>query len=494
MNLPKALMSLELPLTPITMTIVMTAWNIMIDIFFFQSLLAGIGLSFITSPIGCVALGLIFNMNIHFGILLVCLMVTFILAFVDDRVDLPSDTWLSITSYSALALGIVFMNKASVRVDPSSYLFGDILTLQNQDFIWIFGCALLVGFFTYWQWQPLLLCTLDAGLAQAEGVPSTRLKLGFMLVLALTVAVSLKFIGVLLVPALLVIPPATAKGYAKTPEQMVLYALLFTLVGIIGGLFISLAFNLATGRTQDINEEAMIAAYVSARMPATYAAMDMCFQMIKNVFPTSILDLGAGPGTATLAALNLWPKLKIAILVEHHAAMSRFSKEYDLVTLGYVLGELNQEQQLAALKKAWDATKEFLVITMPGTPHDYQTLMRVKNLEDQNIIQSYHANLNAGALGFGVIIFAEVALSSQNDADLRVFEEQVQKWPMVRECYMVTGGSDFLLKIVAKDFDAYQSFLSAELSTMVKVAQIKTRMVIRAAKKLPGVPLEQVQI
>ncbi|NBT86226.1 MAG: hypothetical protein EBT45_07005 [Alphaproteobacteria bacterium] len=250
------------------MTIVMTAWNIMIDIFFFQSLLAGIGLSFITSPIGCflvwrrmsffgdalshsallgVALGLIFNMNIHFGILLVCLMVTFILAFVDDRVDLPSDTWLSITSYSALALGIVFMNKASVRVDPSSYLFGDILTLQNQDFIWIFGCALLVGFFTYWQWQPLLLCTLDAGLAQAEGVPSTRLKLGFMLVLALTVAVSLKFIGVLLVPALLVIPPATAKGYAKTPEQMVLYALLFTLVGIIGGLFISLAFNLATG-------------------------------------------------------------------------------------------------------------------------------------------------------------------------------------------------------------------------------------------------------
>lgn len=166
----------------------------------------------------------------------------------------------------------------------------------------------------------------------------------------------------------------------------------------------------AKGRTQDINEEAMIAAYVSARMPATYAAMDMCFQMIKNVFPTSILDLGAGPGTATLAALNLWPKLKIAILVEHHAAMSRFSKgllnslnletrfehhqkditsfsspkEYDLVTLGYVLGELNQEQQLAALKKAWDATKEFLVITMPGTPHDYQTLMFARDFLIQN--------------------------------------------------------------------------------------------------------------
>ncbi len=119
-------------------------------------------------------------------------------------------------------------------------------------------------------------------------------------------------------------------------------------------------------------------------------------------------------------------------------------------------------------------------------------LRRVKNLEDQGIIVSYHANLNAPALGYGVAIFAEVALSSQNDADLRAFEEQVQKWPMVRECYMVTGGSDFLLKIVAKDFDAYQSFLSKELSTMPKVAQIKTRMVIRASKKLPGVPVEQI--
>jgi DNA-binding Lrp family transcriptional regulator len=121
-------------------------------------------------------------------------------------------------------------------------------------------------------------------------------------------------------------------------------------------------------------------------------------------------------------------------------------------------------------------------------------LRRVKNLEDQGVVLSYHANLNASALGFSVAIFAEVALSSQNDADLRTFEEQVQRWPMVRECYMVTGGSDFLLKIVAKDFDAYQSFLSKELSTMPKVAQIKTRMVIRSSKKLPGVPVEQVQI
>lgn len=241
----------------------------MIDIFFLQSLLAGVGLSLITSPIGCflvwrrmsffgdalshsallgVALGLIFNINAHLGILIICLAVTFILAIVDDRTDLPSDTWLSITSYSALALGIIFINKMpSIRIDPASYLFGDILTLHSSDFLWIFGCAIVVGLFIYWQWQPLLLCTLDEGLAQAEDISLMRLKFSFMLILALTVAVSLKFIGVLLVPALLVIPPATAKQYAKTPEQMVLYSLLFTLAGITAGLFLSMTFNLATG-------------------------------------------------------------------------------------------------------------------------------------------------------------------------------------------------------------------------------------------------------
>jgi DNA-binding Lrp family transcriptional regulator len=121
-------------------------------------------------------------------------------------------------------------------------------------------------------------------------------------------------------------------------------------------------------------------------------------------------------------------------------------------------------------------------------------LRRVKALEERGVIQNYHADLNPQALGFGVLIYAEVTLLSQNDADLRAFEEQVTHWPMVRECHMVTGGSDFLLKIIAKDFDAYQKFLSSELSTMSRVAQIKTRMVIRSAKKLPGIPLELVQV
>ena len=167
----------------------------------------------------------------------------------------------------------------------------------------------------------------------------------------------------------------------------------------------------AKGKTKDIHERAMVAAYVSARMPATYAVMQQCLQVISKDFsPKSLLDLGAGPGTVALAALDLWHELKTATLVEHHPAMNRFSKgffdsldlqttfehlqkdilsfsptkEYDLVTLGYVLGELDQEQQLSVLTKAWNATKEFLIITMPGTPHDYQILMFARDFLIKN--------------------------------------------------------------------------------------------------------------
>ena len=121
-------------------------------------------------------------------------------------------------------------------------------------------------------------------------------------------------------------------------------------------------------------------------------------------------------------------------------------------------------------------------------------LRRVNALEEQGVIASYQANLDPHTLGFTVQIFCEVALTSQNDSDLRIFEDKIQEWPLVRECYMVTGGADFLLKIVAQDFDAYQNFLSTELSTFSLVSQIKTRMVIRASKKLPGVPLELITL
>lgn len=121
-------------------------------------------------------------------------------------------------------------------------------------------------------------------------------------------------------------------------------------------------------------------------------------------------------------------------------------------------------------------------------------LRRVRALEEAGVIESYHATLNQKALGFEVTIFAHVGLSSQSDADLRAFEEQVRKWPLVRECHMIAGESDYLLKIVARNWDEYQQFHSNQLSTLSIITNIKSKLIIRTAKQLPGVPIDLVNV
>jgi DNA-binding Lrp family transcriptional regulator len=119
-------------------------------------------------------------------------------------------------------------------------------------------------------------------------------------------------------------------------------------------------------------------------------------------------------------------------------------------------------------------------------------LRRVRALEEAGYIRGYHADLAADLLGFGVTVFALVGLKSQAEADLVAFEQQVAAWPLVRECHMLAGENDFILKIVAKDWDAYQGFLTRELTAAPNVSHVKTSLTIRPSKQLPGVPLEQV--
>lgn len=117
-------------------------------------------------------------------------------------------------------------------------------------------------------------------------------------------------------------------------------------------------------------------------------------------------------------------------------------------------------------------------------------LRRVRALEDGGVIKGYHAELNAAALGFNVTVFAHVGLSSQAEHDLKAFEDLVNAWPEVRECHMLAGETDFLLKIVAEDWDAYQKFLTSRLTTAPNVSHVKSALAIRSAKHLPGVPVE----
>tara|TARA_Y100001960_G_scaffold329126_1_gene419612 strand:- start:320 stop:808 length:489 start_codon:yes stop_codon:yes gene_type:complete len=117
-------------------------------------------------------------------------------------------------------------------------------------------------------------------------------------------------------------------------------------------------------------------------------------------------------------------------------------------------------------------------------------LRRVRALESAGYIRGYHANLNTEALGFGVTVFAQVGLESQAEQDLAAFEELVISWPMVRECFMLAGEVDFLLKVVATDWDAYQTFLTTQLTAAPNVAQVKSALAIRPSKSEPGVPIE----
>ncbi|PPB79884.1 DNA-binding Lrp family transcriptional regulator [Albidovulum inexpectatum] len=117
-------------------------------------------------------------------------------------------------------------------------------------------------------------------------------------------------------------------------------------------------------------------------------------------------------------------------------------------------------------------------------------LRRVRALEEAGYIRGYHADVNARALGFEVQVFAMVGLHSQAEADLSAFEERCRGWPLVRECHMLNGEIDFILKCVAPDLSTFQTFLTEELTSAPNVASVKTSLVIRCAKDKPGVPFE----
>jgi DNA-binding Lrp family transcriptional regulator len=115
-------------------------------------------------------------------------------------------------------------------------------------------------------------------------------------------------------------------------------------------------------------------------------------------------------------------------------------------------------------------------------------LRRVRRLEEERIIRGYHADLDPVALGYEITFFALVGLESQKEAMLTAFESRVRDWPEVRECHMIRGGGDFLLRLVARD-TAHENALTARLTAADEVARVQTLQTIRTSKDEAGVPL-----
>lgn len=117
-------------------------------------------------------------------------------------------------------------------------------------------------------------------------------------------------------------------------------------------------------------------------------------------------------------------------------------------------------------------------------------LRRIRALEQAGVIRAYHADIDASKMGFSITVFAMVSLKSQAEADLRAFETYLQSIPEVRECHMLNGEIDFMLKIVARDLQSFQELLTSRLTSAPNVSSVKTSLTIRTAKDLPGVPIE----
>ncbi|KQV34697.1 MULTISPECIES: metal ABC transporter permease [unclassified Rhizobium] len=241
----------------------------MFDDFFTRALVAGIGLAITVGPLGCfviwrrmayfgdtmahsallgVALSLLFDLNLMLSVFIVAAAVSLLLLLLQRRGALSTDALLGILSHSALSIGLVMVAFMTwVRIDLVGFLFGDILAVSEADIDLVWGGGILVLFAMVYLWRPLLASTVNAELAEAEGMRPERARLYFMLLMALVIAIAMKIVGILLITALLIIPAATARRFASSPEIMAVLASVIGVLAVTGGLFGSLHFDTPSG-------------------------------------------------------------------------------------------------------------------------------------------------------------------------------------------------------------------------------------------------------
>ena len=239
------------------------------DDFFVRALLGGIGIALVAGPLGSfvvwrrmayfgdtlahsallgVALGLVLGVNPTLGVMIVCVAIALALVLLQQQRRLATDTLLGIVSHATLSVGLIAVAMMeTVRIDLLAYLFGDILAVTQADLAWIWGGGLLVLGALAWLWRRMLAITIDEDLARVEGVPVLPVRLGFMLLIAVSIAISMKIVGILLITSLLIVPAAAARRLSGTPERMALLAAGIGALAVALGLGASLRADLPAG-------------------------------------------------------------------------------------------------------------------------------------------------------------------------------------------------------------------------------------------------------
>ncbi|OIQ77702.1 high-affinity zinc uptake system membrane protein ZnuB [mine drainage metagenome] len=243
--------------------------EVLLPDFVWRALLGGIGVALLAGPLGCfvvwrrmayfgetlahsaflgVALGLLLHLDPVIGVLAVSVVIAVVLARRSPSDGLAEDTLLGLLAHTSLALGLVVLAfMEDVRVDLFAYLFGDVLALRPQDLLGIAVIDVLGLAVLAWLWQGLLALTVHEELAAVEGRKVQWLRLGFMLVLAVFVALAMKLVGILLTVSMLIIPAAAARRIARTPVQMALGAMAVGAASVALGLLASLTSDVPSG-------------------------------------------------------------------------------------------------------------------------------------------------------------------------------------------------------------------------------------------------------
>jgi zinc transport system permease protein len=239
------------------------------DDFLWRALAAGIGVALLCGPLGSfvvwrrlayfgdtlahaallgVAVGIIIGVDFTIGVVAVCAAVAVLLVFMSEWRRFSGDTVLGILSHGTLAVGLLAVAMAEgPRIDLTAYLFGDILAVGTGDLWVIYGLGAVVLAALVVLWRPLLAITVHEDVARVEGVPVRAVGIGFMVLMAATVALAMKVVGILLVTGLLVVPAAAARRFAATPEAMAVLAALTGVSAVIVGFGGAVVFDAPAG-------------------------------------------------------------------------------------------------------------------------------------------------------------------------------------------------------------------------------------------------------
>jgi zinc transport system permease protein len=237
--------------------------------FFLRALLGGIGVAVAAGPVGCfivwrrmvyfgaalahsallgVGLGFLLGIDLTVAIFALCAFLAVMFVLLERQHLLPTDTLLGVLAHAALAGGLVVVALlTTLRVDLMGYLFGDILAVTDADLAVIVALTLITLAGMALMWRGLLSITVNEDLAAVEGVRVTGVRLGFVLMVAGVVAIGMKIVGILLILSLIIIPAATARRLASTPERMAGLAVVFGVLSVVAGLYASLYWDLPSG-------------------------------------------------------------------------------------------------------------------------------------------------------------------------------------------------------------------------------------------------------